>query len=291
MHARTGSWPGEQRLTAAPMRRSLWGHLSRALASANRNANCVGVAARDSAVHLVCGHRPLLRLARRALPAASAENAGTADAQAAVGSQYPFRDIEGRWQRYWEEHATFRTPDVVDTSKPKFYALDMFPYPRHVQIVCASVSQATRSALLRFSSILHNSAVVLGCTWATRRATQPRISWLATRCVLGCENAIECELRPHTARSRNSANAWVQCPPPDGLGRLRSSCRAVCHRHGDSSKHHDASKHRPFPPTAEGESGGTEAVIWSSRPCLRDVMIRSPLDFRMIGAARSPPAT
>jgi leucyl-tRNA synthetase len=35
--------------------------------------------------------------------------------------------IEPRWQRYWEEYKTFRTPDVSD--KPKFYILDMFPYP------------------------------------------------------------------------------------------------------------------------------------------------------------------
>jgi leucyl-tRNA synthetase len=35
--------------------------------------------------------------------------------------------IEPRWQRYWLEHKTFRTPDTFD--KPKFYLLDMFPYP------------------------------------------------------------------------------------------------------------------------------------------------------------------
>ncbi len=35
--------------------------------------------------------------------------------------------IEPRWQRYWEERKTFRTPDTSD--KPKFYILDMFPYP------------------------------------------------------------------------------------------------------------------------------------------------------------------
>jgi leucyl-tRNA synthetase len=35
--------------------------------------------------------------------------------------------IEPRWQRFWEEHKTFRTPD--DSSRPKFYILDMFPYP------------------------------------------------------------------------------------------------------------------------------------------------------------------
>ncbi|XP_026656807.2 leucine--tRNA ligase, chloroplastic/mitochondrial isoform X1 [Phoenix dactylifera] len=42
---------------------------------------------------------------------------------------YPFDEIEPRWQRYWEENCTFRTPDEVDTSKPKCYILDMFPYP------------------------------------------------------------------------------------------------------------------------------------------------------------------
>ncbi|CAL5408305.1 unnamed protein product [Camellia sinensis] len=42
---------------------------------------------------------------------------------------YPFHEIEPRWQRFWEDNCTFRTPDDVDTSKPKFYVLDMFPYP------------------------------------------------------------------------------------------------------------------------------------------------------------------
>src|SRR6202034_1670045 len=35
--------------------------------------------------------------------------------------------VEPRWQRFWEEHKTFRTPDTAD--KPKYYILDMFPYP------------------------------------------------------------------------------------------------------------------------------------------------------------------
>ncbi len=47
---------------------------------------------------------------------------------------YPFPEIEAKWQAYWEQHKTFRTPPLaeLDTSKPKFYALDMFPYPRWV---------------------------------------------------------------------------------------------------------------------------------------------------------------
>ena len=42
---------------------------------------------------------------------------------------YPHSDIEAKWQKYWEQHKTFRTPDDVDPSKPKYYVLDMFPYP------------------------------------------------------------------------------------------------------------------------------------------------------------------
>jgi leucyl-tRNA synthetase len=40
---------------------------------------------------------------------------------------YNPKAIEPRWQRFWEEHRTFRSPDA--SSKPKYYILDMFPYP------------------------------------------------------------------------------------------------------------------------------------------------------------------
>lgn len=44
---------------------------------------------------------------------------------------YNFKEIEKKWRKYWEENDTFHT-DVWDFSKPKFYALDMFPYPSGV---------------------------------------------------------------------------------------------------------------------------------------------------------------
>ena len=44
---------------------------------------------------------------------------------------YDYQKIEKKWQKYWEENQTFKT-DVWDFSKPKFYALDMFPYPSGV---------------------------------------------------------------------------------------------------------------------------------------------------------------
>ncbi|WP_166980666.1 leucine--tRNA ligase [Rhodocaloribacter litoris] len=45
---------------------------------------------------------------------------------------YDFRAIEKKWQRYWEDNRTFRTPREVDPAKRKFYVLDMFPYPSGV---------------------------------------------------------------------------------------------------------------------------------------------------------------
>ena len=44
---------------------------------------------------------------------------------------YDFKNVEKKWQQYWKDNQTFKT-DVYDFSKPKFYALDMFPYPSGV---------------------------------------------------------------------------------------------------------------------------------------------------------------
>jgi leucyl-tRNA synthetase len=41
--------------------------------------------------------------------------------------EYSFKEVEARWQRYWRENETFKV--VIDKSRPKYYVLDMFPYP------------------------------------------------------------------------------------------------------------------------------------------------------------------
>jgi leucyl-tRNA synthetase len=41
--------------------------------------------------------------------------------------EYNFREIEQRWQQYWKENKTYKVD--IDRSKPKYYVLDMFPYP------------------------------------------------------------------------------------------------------------------------------------------------------------------
>lgn len=40
---------------------------------------------------------------------------------------YNFREVEPKWQKYWREHKTFKAE--IRDDKPKYYVLDMFPYP------------------------------------------------------------------------------------------------------------------------------------------------------------------
>ena len=44
---------------------------------------------------------------------------------------YDYKKIEEKWQSFWDKNKTFKT-DAYDFSKPKYYALDMFPYPSGV---------------------------------------------------------------------------------------------------------------------------------------------------------------
>ena len=43
--------------------------------------------------------------------------------------RYDFREAEPRWQRAWAEHGCFHVADVPTDNKPKYYVLEMFPYP------------------------------------------------------------------------------------------------------------------------------------------------------------------
>jgi leucyl-tRNA synthetase len=46
---------------------------------------------------------------------------------------YPFDQIEAKWQQFWDEHQTFHVTNPgepgFDATRPKYYVLDMFPYP------------------------------------------------------------------------------------------------------------------------------------------------------------------
>ena len=46
---------------------------------------------------------------------------------AGSGARYNAQTVERKWQKIWAERDTFRTKD--DPAKPKYYVLEMFPYP------------------------------------------------------------------------------------------------------------------------------------------------------------------
>ena len=42
---------------------------------------------------------------------------------------YNHQEIEKKWQKFWEENQTFKSQQPSESNKPKYYVLDMFPYP------------------------------------------------------------------------------------------------------------------------------------------------------------------
>lgn len=60
--------------------------------------------------------------------------------------KYDHQKIEAKWQKYWEEHQTFKTSN--DSSKPKYYVLDMFPYPSGAGLHVGHVEGYTATDIL-----------------------------------------------------------------------------------------------------------------------------------------------
>ncbi len=60
---------------------------------------------------------------------------------------YNFKEVEKKWIEYWDKNKTFKT-DVEDFSKPKYYALDMFPYPSGVGLHAGHVEGYTATDIV-----------------------------------------------------------------------------------------------------------------------------------------------
>ena len=71
---------------------------------------------------------------------------------------YDHLEVEKKWQKYWADHETFKT-DVWDFSKPKFYALDMFPYPSGVGLHACFLEGYTAGKKI-FDQVIRNYEIV-----------------------------------------------------------------------------------------------------------------------------------
>ncbi|PTY04155.1 leucine--tRNA ligase [Verrucomicrobia bacterium LW23] len=67
-----------------------------------------------------------------------------------VRKQYPFAQFEPRWQQFWLENRTFRAADPGEpgSEKPKYYVLDMFPYPSGAGLHVGHVEGYTATDIL-----------------------------------------------------------------------------------------------------------------------------------------------
>lgn len=70
----------------------------------------------------------------------------------ATNTEYDFARIEPKWQKYWKENQTFRTPSI--SPRPKYYVLDMFPYPSGSGLHVGHVEGYTATDIItRFKSM------------------------------------------------------------------------------------------------------------------------------------------
>jgi len=98
--------------------------------------------------------------------------------------KYDHRKIEKKWQEFWKRHKTFKA--VLDAAKPKYYVLDMFPYPSGAGLHVGHVTGYTGSDILarymrqKGYNVLHpmgwDSFGLPAEQYAIRTGTHPRIT-------------------------------------------------------------------------------------------------------------------
>lgn len=73
------------------------------------------------------------------------------ETEAAASTGYPFQEVEAKWQAFWEENNTFKTPER-NPEKEKKYVLDMFPYPSGAGLHVGHPEGYTGKFIIMFNS-------------------------------------------------------------------------------------------------------------------------------------------
>jgi hypothetical protein len=203
--------------------------------------------------------RALCAASAAASPAELAPAQAAAEGGAAPGpfrsTAYPFTEIEAKWQAHWEAHQTFRTPDFkdLDTSKPKFYALDMFPYPRWGTLRATAASTRLPLPCGTFDFGTPDAFALL----QPRAPAPPRSAQFPApptpapppqrrRPARGPPRGLHRHRHPGPLQ----AHARLQRAAPHGVGRLWAARGAVRHPDGHPPRGHHARQYRPLPGAA-----------------------------------------
>ena len=218
----------------------------------------------------VCAAAPLESVATKPEEAAAQGSSGGAAVAAAAeaggfkSSAYPFTEIEAKWQAYWEANKTFRTPDFheLDTSKPKFYALDMFPYPRRAgregprgwAVGCVYVWLASSAAVPSDSAAVGATERVPSSAWAPHEPVlglglEPGAGRARQRCPWVAKQGPDCPaslLLRRTAAARACMWATRRATPPPISSHATSACAGgrVGGRAGAAAHHAAGRLHR-----------------------------------------------